>query len=125
MRPFAGSRPPIIRIANGTFYRHHPSAASAHPNPPLFAHLDFELPSHSPEPHHWCVVGPSLSGKTTLLQILRGQHLCFPPTARSFPYLATEHVPHRLRNPQRAIQYVGFDSGSSLGPATSAYLSAR
>jgi len=121
--------PPVIRIANGTFYRHHPnSSAHSHshslPNPPLFSGLTFDIPSHFSK--NWCVVGPSLSGKTTFLQLLRGQHLCFPPTARSFPYLATEHVPHRLRAPSLAIQYVGFDAGNSaLGPAASAYLSAR
>lgn len=128
MRPLP-VRPPIVRIANGTFYRHHPSSQPAHPNPPLFSNLSFEIASSSSSPQHWCVVGPSLAGKTTLLQILRGQHLCFPPTARSFPYLATDAVPHRLKSASRAIQYVGFDGerfgGAGLGPATSAYLSAR
>lgn len=134
------ARPPIIRIANGTFYRHHPSSFSAavassaadgaaHTNPPLFSNLDFELPSDTSETaaHNWCVVGPSLSGKTTLLQALRGQHICLPPTARSYPYLASDGVPHRLKNTAQAIRYVGFDADgtSSLGPATSAYLSAR
>lgn len=123
-------RPPILRIANGTFYRHHPTAQVAHPNPPLFSDLTFEIPSDpSPKPQsHWCIVGPSLSGKTTFLQVLRGQHLCLPPTARTFPYLATDAVPHRLKAANKAIQYVGFDgerSGGGLGPATSAYLSAR
>jgi ABC-type molybdenum transport system ATPase subunit/photorepair protein PhrA len=123
--------PPIIRIANGTFFRHQPTAISsashARPNPALFNDLSFELPSRSTTPQNWCIVGPSLSGKTTLLQILRGQHLSFPPTARSFPYLSTDEVPYRLRTPARAIQYVGFDSqgGGGLGPATSTYLSAR
>ncbi|KAK3353693.1 P-loop containing nucleoside triphosphate hydrolase protein [Lasiosphaeria hispida] len=121
---FSSTRPPIIRIANGTFYRHHPNGTHSHPNPPLFKDLSFELPSQSSTPHHWCIVGPSLSGKTTFLQLLRGQHLSIPPTARSFPYLATDHVSSRLRTPSLAIQYVGFDGGG-LGPATSAYLSAR
>ncbi|KAK0744223.1 hypothetical protein B0T18DRAFT_431346 [Schizothecium vesticola] len=65
---------------------------------------------------------------TTLLEILRGQHLCFPPTARSFPYLATDAVPSRLRTPSSAIQYVGFNTHTSLAnPAAGAstYLSAR
>lgn len=121
-------RPPIVRIANGTFYRHHPAAQVAHPNPPLFSELTFEVPSDPKSQNHWCIVGPSLSGKTTFLQVLRGQHLCIPPTARSFPYLATDAVPHRLKAANRAIQYVGFDgerSGGGLGPATSAYLAAR
>lgn len=121
-------RPPIVRIANGTFYRHHPAAQVAHPNPPLFSELTFEIPSDPKSQNHWCIVGPSLSGKTTFLQVLRGQHLCIPPTARSFPYLATDAVSHRLKAANRAIQYVGFDgerSGGGLGPATSAYLAAR
>ena len=117
--------PPIIRIANGTFFRHHPTGTHSHPNPALFTDLNFELPSQTSSPRNWCVVGPSLSGKTTFLQLLRGQHLCFPPTARAFPYLATDHVPPRLRNPPTAIQYVGFDAQQTLGPAASAYLSAR
>jgi ABC-type molybdenum transport system ATPase subunit/photorepair protein PhrA len=126
--------PPIVRIANGTFYRHQPStfaaptsASHAHANPAFFKDLTFELPSRSKTPHNWCIVGPSLSGKTTFLQILRGQHLSFPPTARSFPYLATDEVPYHLRTPTRAIQYVGFDSqgGGGLGPAAATYLSAR
>ncbi|ERT00844.1 hypothetical protein HMPREF1624_02077 [Sporothrix schenckii ATCC 58251] len=150
MPSLTGARPPIIRISKGTFYRHHPSSVPvsdpsggtsgiAHHNPPLFSDLDFELPSDDTAhgggagrgpltPHNWCVVGPSLSGKTTLLQALRGQHICLPPTARSYPYLATDSVPHRLKSASRAIRYVGFDadgSGSGLGPATSAYLSAR
>lgn len=129
MRPLP-IRPPLLRIANGTFYRHHPTAQVAHSNPPLFSDLTFEIPS-DPSPKaqsHWCVVGPSLSGKTTFLQVLRGQHLCLPPTARTFPYLATDAVPHRLKAANKAIQYVGFDgerSGGGPGPATSAYLSAR
>ncbi|KAF3767538.1 hypothetical protein M406DRAFT_61405 [Cryphonectria parasitica EP155] len=121
-------RPPIVRISNGTFYRHHPSAQLAHPNPPFFSDLTFELPSDTKSRDRWCVVGPSLSGKTTFLQVLRGQHLCIPPTARTYPYLATDDVPHRLKAANKAIQYVGFDaerSGGGLGPATSAYLSAR
>lgn len=127
MRPLA-SHSPIIRIANGTFYRHHPNAQVA-ANPPLFSDLSFELPSSSPQPPNWCIVGPSLAGKTTLLQVLRGRLLCEPPTARSFPYLSTDAVAPRLRNPQTAVQYVGFDAermGSGIGGGpTSAYMSAR
>lgn len=123
-------RPPIVRIANGTFYRHHPAAQVAHPNPPFFSDLSFTLDSDLKPSKHWCVVGPSLSGKTTFLQVLRGQHLCIPPSARTYPYLATDAVPHRLKAANRAIQYVGFDgeksgAGGGLGPATSAYLAAR
>jgi ABC-type molybdenum transport system ATPase subunit/photorepair protein PhrA len=122
-------RPPVIRIANGTFYRHHPNARPSHANPPFFADLSFELPAASEPPQHWCVVGPSLAGKTTFLQVLRGQHLCLPPTARAYPFLATDAVPHRLRSAHKAVQYVGFDGeriGQGLGGGTtSAYLSAR
>lgn len=124
------ARAPIIRIANGTFYRHHPNSQSSHANPALFKGLQFELPSSPPQPHNWCIVGPSLSGKTTFLQALRGRLLCEPPTARSYPYLSSDAVSSRLRTPNKAIQYVGFDAeqaGGGLGGAvtTSAYLSAR
>ncbi|TWU76571.1 hypothetical protein ED733_007918 [Metarhizium rileyi] len=124
------SRLPIIRIVNGTFHRHHPNSQSSHANPSLFNELTFELPFSSLQPHNWCIVGPSLSGKTTFLQILRGRLLCQPPTARSYPYLSGEGVPSRLKSPQSAIRYVGFDAeaaGSGLGGSvtTSAYLSAR
>jgi ABC-type molybdenum transport system ATPase subunit/photorepair protein PhrA len=116
--------PPVIRIIKGSFYRQHPSSQASHLNPPLFRDLSFELQSSASHPQTFCVVGPSLSGKTTFLEILRGQHICNPPRARSFPYL--EGLPSQLRTPSRAIRYVGFNAeGSGLGPATSAYLSAR
>ena len=125
-------RPPIIRIAGGTFYRHHPNSQSSHPNPPLFSQLSFELASSSASrPQHWCVVGPSLSGKTTFLQVLRGRLLSDPPTARSYPYLSEDEVPPRLRSPQKAVRYVGFDAEQNAGGlgggsvTASAYLSAR
>ncbi|KAM3562803.1 hypothetical protein MY1884_001610 [Beauveria asiatica] len=128
MKP-PSSRLPIVRIANGTFYRHHPNALSEHPNPPLFSNLSFDLPSSAAQPQHWCVVGSSLSGKTTLLQTLRGRFICDPPTARSYPYLSSDAVVStRLRNPVRAIQYVGFDAADGAAAAattTSAFLSAR
>ncbi|KAI1431711.1 ABC transporter [Xylaria sp. CBS 124048] len=120
--------PPVVNIANGTFYRHHPSSASStqHPNPPLFKNLNFTLPSTTDPATHWYVVGPSLSGKSSFLELLRGSHLCDPPTARTYPYLSTDAVPHRLRVPSRAIRYVGFNNDSlTPGVTTSAYLSAR
>ncbi|KAI1168664.1 P-loop containing nucleoside triphosphate hydrolase protein [Nemania serpens] len=126
MRPPPFVRAPVVNIANGTFYRHHPNASSLHPNPALFKNLNFALPSAADPPTHWYVVGPSLSGKTTFLQLLRGAHLCIPPTARTYPYLSSDAVPHKLRVPGRAIRYVGFDNdGLAAGVATSAYLSAR
>ncbi|KAI4867941.1 P-loop containing nucleoside triphosphate hydrolase protein [Hypoxylon rubiginosum] len=120
------ARPPVIKISNGTFYRHHPGANSIHPNPLLFANLNFTLPSATDPPTHWYVVGPSLSGKTTFLQLLGGSHLCIPPAARSYPILSTDAVPYRLRVPHKAIRYVGFNNdGFGSQVATSAYLSAR
>ncbi|EXJ84678.1 hypothetical protein A1O3_05348 [Capronia epimyces CBS 606.96] len=137
--------PNLVQIRNGTFYKEHPSAngdhshshSSASPsNPPLFPNLTFELPAtvqHEDQPvqrrdQHWAVV--SATDGTTFLEILRGSYLCFPPSARSFPYLASEEIErkdHRLRVPSRAIQYVGFNSGK--GQVSSgirgAYLSAR
>ncbi|KAL8824688.1 MAG: hypothetical protein Q9170_008075, partial [Blastenia crenularia] len=84
------------------------------------------------EPQHWAVVGSSSAGKTTFFETLRGQHLCFPPSARSFPYLSSKEIErkdHRLRIPSRAIQYVGFAGkyagGLRDGNTTAAYLSAR
>ncbi|KAK4540509.1 hypothetical protein LTR36_009147 [Oleoguttula mirabilis] len=56
--------------------------------------------------------------------ILAGQHICVPPHARSYPYLAAIS-----QSPQHAIKYVGFDAerGSSVGGTNvrGAYLSAR
>ena len=126
------SRPPIIKIDDATFYRQHPSSVpDKSTNPPLFPNLTFTLASSSAGPQHWSIVGPSSSGKTTLLQILRGQHLCFPPTTRSYPYLASDDIARkdsRLRYSGTAIQYVGFGAGQG-GLAESntkgAYLSAR
>ena len=130
----------LIQITNGTFYRQHPNAedkAAANSNPPLFRDLSFELPARPinrcdvgrTKQQHWAVIGAS--GTTTFLEILRGTHLCFPPTARSFPYLSSDEIEakdHRLRTPFRAIQYVGFNAGKGQGLGggiRGAYLSAR
>ena len=128
----SNSRPPIIRISDGTFYRHHPNSTHAGTgiNPALFKELNFQLSSFSQEPEYWSIIGPSNSGKTTFLQILRGQHLSIPPAARSFPYLESDEIEqkdHRLRVPSRAIKQVGFDGEQGLGSQApqSAYLSAR
>ncbi|KAK0637086.1 P-loop containing nucleoside triphosphate hydrolase protein [Bombardia bombarda] len=116
----------LIEVANGAFYRHHPSGRSLHPNPALFPNLNFRLDKSEPYDQtlqNWCIVGPSLSGKTTFLEILRGKHFCLPPKARAFPHLATES-----KTPEGAIRYVGFDTSSTnggLGAATSTYMSAR
>ncbi|KAI9770559.1 MAG: hypothetical protein M1840_003149 [Geoglossum simile] len=127
---------PVIRITNSTFYRHHPTHqpepnSPTSLNPPLFPNLNFELHSFPRDPQCWSVVGPSSSGKTTFLEVLRGQHSCFPPNGRSFPYLSSEDLRkerHRLRFPGHAVRYVGFrgETGGLGGPGIrGAYLSAR
>jgi ABC-type molybdenum transport system ATPase subunit/photorepair protein PhrA len=122
---------PIVKIANGTFYRQHPSSKPAAgqdvaPNPALFPNLDLTLPSFSTPKQHWAILSPSSNIRTTFLQILRGQLLCIPPTARTHPYLLSDEVAQRnlnLRYPERAIEYVGFDvERKAMGGA---YLSAR
>ncbi|KAF7921657.1 uncharacterized protein EAE98_008504 [Botrytis deweyae] len=122
------THPPILRINNGTFYRHHPNSnhhVPGHANPALFEKLNFEIPSFSEREKHWAILGASSSGKTTLLQILRGGLLCIPPTARSYPYLSSDVS--KPRTPTKAIKYVGFDGEQGLGKQApkSAYLSAR
>ncbi|KAI1610708.1 molybdate transport system ATP-binding protein [Exophiala viscosa] len=127
----------LIQIRNGTFYREHPAAHggdSSSSNPPLFPNLTFELPATQDQAaerrdNHWAVI--SGSDGTTFLEILRGSHLCFPPNARSYPYLASgaidDRKDHHLRIPSRAIQYVGFNTKgqASGGGIRGAYLSAR
>jgi ABC-type molybdenum transport system ATPase subunit/photorepair protein PhrA len=119
-------RPPIIRIANGTFYRQHPNTS-----PPFFPGLNFTLPAFSSPVEKWGVLSKSSTARTTFLQILRGQHICLPPTTRSYPYLSSDEIAtkdQRLRSAHNAVQYVGFDAerGQSGGSGMrGAYLSAR
>jgi ABC-type sugar transport system ATPase subunit len=122
---------PIVKIANGTFYRQHPASKpapgqDARPNPPLFPNLTLSLPSFSTPNQHWAILSPSSDIRTAFLQILRGQLLCFPPTARTFPYLLSPDIVEKkssLRYPEQAIDYVGFDvERKAFGGA---YLSAR
>ncbi|KAF1846609.1 ABC transporter-like protein [Cucurbitaria berberidis CBS 394.84] len=122
---------PIVKITNGTFYRQHPASKpapgqDAPPNPPLFPNLTLSLPSFSTPNQHWAILSPSSSIRTAFLQILRGQLLCFPPTARTYPYLLSPEITEKkpsLRFPERAIEYVGFDvERKAFGGA---YLSAR
>ncbi|KAK7955696.1 uncharacterized protein PG986_004918 [Apiospora aurea] len=131
MRP-PRSLPPIVNITNGTFYRTFPGSSSLHPNPPLFTNLNFSIPAAVDPPTNWYVVGPSLSGKTTFLNLLRGRLFCDPTRARSFTYHPNgedankpESRPSRL--PDQMIQYVGFNGGDALGggPTAAAYLAAR
>ena len=130
------SRMPIICIREGTFYRKYPSGPDQDKtsNPAIFPGLTWSLPSiaaRDAEQQHWAVIGPSNAGKTTFLDVIRGQHLCIPPAARAFPYLSTieptkEDSHHR--NILRAIKYVGFDGEKGVvgGLGTrGAYLSER
>jgi ABC-type sugar transport system ATPase subunit len=126
----------IIQINNGTFYRQHPSSKSgpgqnAFPNPPFFSDLSFSLPSISSPNEHWAILSPSFTLRTAFLQILRGQYICLPPTARSYPYLVSDEVisereksgKRGSRSPENAVQYVGFDvERRAMGGQ---YLSAR
>ncbi|KAK5121534.1 hypothetical protein LTR85_005367 [Meristemomyces frigidus] len=120
-----GSKP-VIEIDNATFYRRYPSANdTTGSNPPIISSLNFELPSSGTgKAQNWSVVSPSSIARTTFLQILAGQHICIPPHARSYPYLADVS-----QSPQHAIKYVGFDAerGGSVGGTNvrGAYLSAR
>ena len=131
----------IIKIENGTFFRHHPSSPVV-PNPPLFPGLSFSLRNDDSDrptfdkPQYWAIIGPSSSGKTTFLELLRGLHFCDPVAARSFPHLSSlglertkfRRMEYELRNPLRAIQYVGFeasDKGFGGSSTRGAYLSAR
>ncbi|KAI8942724.1 hypothetical protein NX059_000772 [Plenodomus lindquistii] len=122
---------PIVKINNGTFYRQHPSSKLAPgqdetANPPLFPNLTWSLPSTSTPNQHWAILSPSSNIRTSFLQILRGQLICLPPTARSYPYLLSPDIAAKktsLRYPERAIEYVGFDvERKDFGGA---YLSAR
>ena len=123
-------RSPIVRIKNATFYRQQPSPDSSDEirNPPLFPGLTFDLSTDQHSKEHWAIVGPSNSGKSTFLQILRGQYLCFPPTARSYPYLNSDELRQRdssLSWPNKAIQYVGFNTQQHGASNVGTYLSAR
>ena len=123
----------IVQLDKATFYRNHPSPSekSAADNSPMFQNLTFSIPSSPSPQEHWAVIGPSNAGKTTFLEILRGQYTCIPPTARSYPYLSYPNAKLRSpgpRSPLRAIQYVGFNGqGEGFGQSglRGAYMSAR
>ena len=125
---------PIVYIDKGTFYRRYPVVHETQENSSnhsLFPGLKFSIASCPKSKEHWAVIGPSLSGKTTFLEILRGQHICVPPIARSFPFLSSPGIGEkgrRHRSPASAIQYVGFagERGGMHHQGTrGAYLSAR
>jgi hypothetical protein len=122
---------PIVKIQNGTFYGRHPSSKPASSqevdsNTLLFPSLTLSLPSFSTPNQHWAILSPSSTIRTAFLEILRGQFICYPPTARTFPFLHLREIEKqdpKLRYPEHAIEYVGFDvQRKQLGCA---YLSAR
>lgn len=126
------AQPPVVDINNATFYRQHPSnQGNKIKHPPIFPGLRFSIPSSPSNREYWAVIGPSNAGKTTFLEVLRGQHVCIPPGARTYPYPSPSEVKpkdYRLRSPLRALQYVGFNgSGGGVGSAglRGAYMSAR
>lgn len=130
------SSAPLVRIQDGTFYKQYPTEQDGTSNPPMYPNLNFTIPSGPVSPskgaepvqQHWAIVGPS--DRTELLNILRGQHISIPPTARSYPYLLTDEIAAkdpRLRLVENAIQYIGFsgEGSGAIGGTRGAYLSAR
>jgi ABC-type Fe3+/spermidine/putrescine transport system ATPase subunit len=122
----------LIRLQDATFYQNYPTAENqaSGQNPPLFPNLSLEIPSKRGEdgPQHWAVLGAH--GRTQFLDVLRGQYICVPPNARSYPYLLTEEIAKkdpRLRYSGSAIQYIGFsgEGSGAIGGTRGAYLSAR
>jgi ABC-type molybdenum transport system ATPase subunit/photorepair protein PhrA len=116
----------VIDIQNATFFKQHPDTISSQANPPLFPNLTYTLPtsSNQEERQYWSVISPSSIARTTFLQILAGQHICIPPTARRYPALSDAHT-----TIHHAIKYVGFDAERGTGVSGTgvrgAYLSAR
>ena len=103
-------RAPIVRIANGTFHRDAQ---------PLFRDLSLTIQPNE----KWSILSKSSSARTSLLQVLKGQHICTPPDARTYPLLSQLQDP-RLRSAHNAIQYVGFDA-ERKGAMHGSYASAR
>jgi ABC-type molybdenum transport system ATPase subunit/photorepair protein PhrA len=104
MRMTTPLRKPIVSIINATFHRE---------NTPVFRDLSLTI-----EPHQkWSILSKSSSARTSLLQILRGQYVCTPPRARTYPALADYSA--------KAIQYVGFDAERGKTTMRGGYLSAR
>ncbi|CAK3923611.1 ABC transporter ATP-binding [Lecanosticta acicola] len=119
--------PNVIAINKASFYRQYPSDDSASSNPALFPDLSFFLPyrySRGGNKEYWAVISDSSVGRTAFLQVLAGQYICIPPTARTYPYLSDIST-----SPQHAVKYIGFDAerGTGVGGnnVRGAYLSAR
>ena len=132
-KPKSLYKPPILSIDNATFYREYPSEKGSATNSQkaIFQGLTFSISSERNQHQNWAIIGPSNAGKTTILEIFRGEHNCNPPKARSFPHLSSSEVELNSpchRNHLRAIQYVGFDGergGVGKAGTRGAYLSAR
>lgn len=118
----------MIKIDKGTFYRSFPSETdTAETNPAFFPKLSFALPEkHGDDgkPQYWAVLSSSSLARTAFLQVLASQHICIPPTARTYPLLSDLRV-----STHHGIKYIGFDAdrGSSVSGTNvrGAYLSAR
>ena len=103
------SQRPVVAIDKATFYRRHPSSLdTSATNPALYPNLCFSLI----DPQSWSVISTSSLARTTFLQLVAGQHICIPPTARSYPRLS-----QLCKFPDHAVKYVGFDAdrGNNLG----------
>ncbi|KAL3486389.1 P-loop containing nucleoside triphosphate hydrolase protein [Aspergillus germanicus] len=131
-RAVSSLSPPLVRLQDATFYKNYPTAndQASGQNPPLFPNLSLEIPSKRGKdgPQNWAVLGSY--GRTQFLDVLRGQYICVPPNARSYPYLLTEEIAKkdpRLRYSGSAIQYIGFsgEGSGAIGGTRGAYLSAR
>lgn len=89
----------------------------------------FKVRQHVRERKAWAVIG---ANPTAFLNVLKGDYIAIPSSARTYPYLASEEIatsrPH-LSVPARALQYVGFDNVDNARGASSgvqaAYMSAR
>jgi ATPase subunit of ABC transporter with duplicated ATPase domains len=117
--------PPVIRLKDATFYRTTPTSPDAKA---LFPETTLELPSDAVSAESWAIVGATSRVRTDFLNILRGQLIPNVPTARTYPYLATEEIARkdlRLRQPHYAIQYVGFDADRGQTNLRGSYLSQR
>jgi ATPase subunit of ABC transporter with duplicated ATPase domains len=115
------SATPVIRLTNASFRKSNSGQE-------LFRNLNFELPSISNPAQTWAIIGAPSEERTNLLHILRGSFQATPPGSRSYPFLATPEIAQkdpRLRSPNHAIQYVGFDAERGATSLRGAYLSAR
>ncbi|KAF4587394.1 hypothetical protein GQ602_004087 [Ophiocordyceps camponoti-floridani] len=110
---------PLVRILNGTF-SHRVAIRRSY----KLENVTFELPPDAG--YNWCVVGPACSGKTMFLRAVAGDLTCEPQTARSYPWFTKGPG---QRDGQKAIRYVGFDSGQNFlggeGNVRGTYMSAR